>query len=67
LILTVKPIPKIEVKDPPAVCEPLTVDLTSPLITAGSDPGLSYSYWMDSLATIPLANPNAVNVSGFII
>jgi gliding motility-associated-like protein len=64
LILNVKPIPKIEVKDPPAVCEPLTVDLTAPLITAGSDPGLSYTYWMDSLATIPLTNPNAVNVSG---
>ena len=64
LILNVKPIPKLIVNDPPPVCEPLTINLTAPSITLGSDPGLSYTYWMDSLATIPLANPAAIAVSG---
>jgi len=60
----VKPIPILKVNDPPPVCEPLTINLTAPLITAGSDPGLIYTYWMDSLATIPLVNPAAIAVSG---
>ena len=64
LILNVKPIPALIVNDPPPVCEPLTINLTAPSITAGSDPGLLYTYWMDSLATIPLANPAAIAVSG---
>jgi gliding motility-associated-like protein len=64
LILLVKPIPTVVINDPPPVCEPLTVSLTTPSITAGSDPGLIYTYWRDSLATIPLTNPNAISVSG---
>jgi gliding motility-associated-like protein len=64
LILNVKPIPKLIVNDPPPVCEPLTINLTAASITAGSDAGLFYTYWMDSLATIPLANPATIAVSG---
>src|SRR4030095_14716464 len=64
LILNVKPIPKLIVNDPPPVCEPLTINLTAASVTAGSDAGLFYTYWMDSLATIPLANPATIAVSG---
>jgi gliding motility-associated-like protein len=64
LILLVKPIPALVINQPPPVCEPLTVNLTAQSIISGSDPGLTYTYWMDSLATIPLTNPAAVKVSG---
>ncbi|HEX6171746.1 MAG TPA: T9SS type B sorting domain-containing protein, partial [Chitinophagaceae bacterium] len=64
LILLVKPIPALVINQPPPVCEPLTINLTAASITAGSDPGLVYTYWRDSLATIPLTNPNAIAVSG---
>jgi gliding motility-associated-like protein len=64
LILVVKPIPALVINQPPPVCEPLTINLTAPSITAGSDPGLIYTYWRDSLATIPLINPAAISASG---
>jgi gliding motility-associated-like protein len=64
LILLVKPIPALVINQPPPVCEPFTINLTAQSIIAGSDPGLTYTYWMDSLATIPLTNPLTVGVSG---
>jgi gliding motility-associated-like protein len=56
--------PNLVVNDPAAVCEPGIVDLTNPNITANSDPGLSYTYWMDAANTVPLPDPNAVGQSG---
>jgi gliding motility-associated-like protein len=62
--VTVVPSPLFVVTNPARVCEPETVDLTDPVITAGSDPQLTFTYWNDAATTIPLANPQAVGVSG---
>jgi gliding motility-associated-like protein len=54
----------LDITDPAPACLSTGVDLTSPQITAGSPTSLTYSYWMDALATIPLANPAKITKSG---
>jgi gliding motility-associated-like protein len=62
--VTIESSPVFIVTNPAAVCEPATVDLTAANITFGSDPRLVFTYWTDSSTTIPMANPQAVPVSG---
>jgi len=42
-------------------------DLTLPLITAGSDAGLTFSYWYDSAATTPLLAPKLAGKGDYFI
>lgn len=42
-------------------------DLTSPLITMGTDAGLTFSYWYDSGATNPLPEPKLVGKGDYFI
>jgi gliding motility-associated-like protein len=55
--------PALLLTNPPAACAPSTVDLTAPAVTAGSDAGLSYTYFTDPGGTNPLNQPDAVGTS----
>jgi gliding motility-associated-like protein len=62
--VSINPKPTISIVNPTAVCEPNTVDLTMASITSGSDNGLTFSYWNDSLANTIIPNPSAISQTG---
>ncbi len=64
--ITVNPAPVLVITHPEAVCQPSTVDITAPEITAGSTlpAGTVLTYWADAEATIALSNPSAIAISG---
>jgi hypothetical protein len=62
--ITILANPIMVVTNPVAVCNGTTVDITASAITAGSDAGLTYTYFTDVAATIPLPNPTAISVGG---
>lgn len=51
------------VNDPAATCGD-AVDLTAAAVTAGSEMGITFAYFMDAAATVPLTNPSAIATSG---
>jgi gliding motility-associated-like protein len=59
--------PNLVITNPPGICTPGTTDLTAPAITAGSDAGLVYTYWLDAAATQSVPNPTSVGVGTYYI
>jgi hypothetical protein len=57
-------IPVLTIHDPYSACKGQSVDLTSPAITQGSEMGLTITYWLDSKASEPLANPERIQQTG---
>jgi len=53
---------EMSLRDPLPRC--ISVDLTDIRLKVGNSSDISYSYWRDSLALVPLPNPNRVTVSG---
>jgi len=60
--------PTVVVTNPPPACSPATVDITDPSITLGSSYGIiSFTYWLDALATNPIPTPTAVTAGTYYI
>jgi gliding motility-associated-like protein len=62
VLINPKPVLRINHRLP--VCLPGTVNLSSVAIVSGSPAGLNYSYWLDTGATKPVADPAALTSSG---
>ncbi|MCF6130555.1 lamin tail domain-containing protein, partial [Flavobacterium sp. AS60] len=62
--VTINPTPVLSITNPPAVCSPNTVNITSPAVTSGSSGGGTLSYWTNAAATTALANPTSIATSG---
>ncbi|MBT5932344.1 MAG: hypothetical protein HOH34_03300, partial [Flavobacteriales bacterium] len=64
ILLTEPSAPVLVINDPAARCDPGSVDLTDPSITAGSTGSGTLTYWQDAGASNPLTSPNSVATTG---
>jgi gliding motility-associated-like protein len=59
--------PVIAITEPLPVCFPSTIDITSPKITEGSTPNLTFTYWLDESGTVPDKTPAASTAGTYYI
>jgi gliding motility-associated-like protein len=60
-------LPTLIITNPPSICVGTAANLQHPSITTGSETALTLTYWNDSSATSPLANPGAVTAGKYFI
>lgn len=59
--------PQLVINHPPRICSTETADLTAPEITAGSEPGLTLTYWSDDVAQLPFNTPASAPAGTYYI
>lgn len=59
--------PKLIISNPAPVCPPATVNLSLAAITEGSSKGLTFTYWMNAVATIPYITPTTAGAGTYYI
>ncbi len=64
VVATVDTIPIIATNNPLPVCFPLTQDITNASNIVLANSAISYTYWRDISATIPISNPASIPASG---
>ena len=64
VVATIDTIPIIATTNPLPVCFPLTQDITNAAKIVLANSAISYSYWNDISATIPISNPASIPASG---
>ena len=63
----VNPTPTIITSNPAAIVPPATADITAQEITVGSTAGLTYTYWLDAMATLPYSTPKSAEAGNYYI
>ena len=58
---------RLNVVSPDPLCAGSRADLTATAVTAGSDPGLRFTYWLDEAATRALETPTAAAAGRYYI
>lgn len=63
----INPTPTLITNNPAAIIPPATADITASEITLGSTSGLTYTYWLDAIATLPFITPKSAEAGNYYI